>query len=88
MAGSKTASEVPAGSESPNWTPTGVAAGECPATSDSKPAKVPTGSRTGSRSLSARWEGKISAKLEAGFQLSAFIRTWWRRSSLRPVMIR
>lgn len=64
--GAKPASEVPAGSEAPDraGTPTGPA--ESSAASDSKPAKVPTGSRAGRRSLSARWEGKISAKLEAG----------------------
>jgi transposase len=75
---SKPASEVPAGSppsvpqaglrrtgEAKEDSPDAAAVTDSSASLDSKPAKVPTGS-PGSRSQSARWEEKISAKLEAG----------------------
>ena len=62
----KPATELPAGSELQNTTEVLVASGDSSDPADSKPAKVPAGSSGGSRSLSARWEEKILAKLDAG----------------------
>jgi transposase len=60
---SKSASEVPAGSDPPK--PAISTTGSEPDT-PSNSAKVPTGSPAGGRSRSARWREKIIAKLEAG----------------------
>jgi len=63
---SKPASEVPAGSEVSASQEAGSALPGVDLGTDSKPAKVPTGSGGRKRSLSARWEEKILIKLEMG----------------------
>lgn len=63
---SKPASEVPPGSEVSASQEAGSALPEVGLGTGSKPAKVPTGSGGGKRSLSARWEEKILIKLEMG----------------------
>ena len=66
----KPATELPAGSELQNAPEKPVVSGDISNPADSKPAKVPAGFSGGSRSLAARWEEKILARLDAGLDLS------------------
>jgi transposase len=62
----KPVTEPPAGSEPQNASTDGLASGGTGEPAEAKPANVPAGSPAGSRSLSAQWEEKILAKLDAG----------------------